>query len=155
MANLAYDIVSLPMPRYSAEKDAPELKGRLASLAMSLGERREALRLDGEVALWRSLVEQCVAVYEMQFAAYQAAIDADPDLAHQISPPSVREIGACLEGLQKCQATMAKIEQSTAIPRDTVVMVLQRIRQLITAYVPEAERQRAILSAVGKIDVKF
>lgn len=143
------------MARYSAEKDAPEKKGPIAALAMRLGERRDALRLEGDVAIWRALVEQTIAVYERQFAAYEAAIKAEPHLAYQIAPPSVREIGACLEGLQKCQATMAKIEQSTAIPRDTVVMVLQRIRQLITAYVPEAERQRAILSAVGKIDVKF
>lgn len=143
------------MAQHSLDDGQRPKKGTIAALAARLSERRDALKLENEVYIWRALVEQTIAVYERQFEAYEAAIKAEPHLAYQIAPPSVREIGACLEGLQKCQATMAKIEQSTAIPRDTVVMVLQRIRQLITAYVPEAERQRAILNAFGKIDVKF
>jgi hypothetical protein len=139
--------------RFNVEKDGLEYTTELAALCERIGQRRDPLRLDGEIVLARGLVERAVLQYEQSWQDYYQARDAGAeDLPAQ---PNSAEVRSALDLLRRYQETMLKVETAEAIPRDQVVALIQRIRTLIGAHVPDRSRQAALLQAIGKIDLKY
>jgi hypothetical protein len=141
------------MAKFNVEKDGLEYTTELAALCERIGQRRDPLRLNGEIVLARALVERSILQYEKAWQEYNEAQAAG---AEELPPrPNASEVRASLDLLRRYQETMLKVETAEAIPRDQVVALIQRIRTLIGAHVPDRTRQAALLQAIGKIDLKY
>ena len=140
---------------FDAKRDALELASPLADLATRIGQRKDALRLEGEVAILRAIVEQTIVVYTRQFAAYEAAVEANPHEAHMLAPPSTQEMINALEALRKMQDTYVKTLNRHSIPKEVVIALVHRVRHIVQQQVPDAERQQALLKTIGQIQLPY
>jgi hypothetical protein len=140
---------------FDAKKDALELASPLADLATKIGLRRESLRLDGEIALARALVEQAVSVYTRQFTAYLEACDAEPANSRDLAPPSLLEVVAAQESFRKMVDTYTRTLNAHAVPREVVVALVHRVRAIVQQQVPDTERQQQVLKQIGSINLPY
>lgn len=143
------------MPRFDVALDALESDVPLAGLATKIGLRRESLRIDGEIALGRAIVEQALLVYSRQFAAYIDACDAAPADAHNFAPPSLQEVVMAQEGLRKMVYTAHQTLNTHAIPKEAVVQLVHRVRAIVQSHVPDEGRQKALLAQIGAINLPY
>lgn len=144
------------MPNVHLEPYIADPSSPIAKRAAEIAVTHDPLELRNEIALWRALIEQRLQFYEAEILAYEASRATETGRkGRPLPPPSVKELALCLDGLRRSQEALVKVQNLGSVPRELVVALAQRIKNIVVAYCPETERQQAILKAIGSIDLPY
>lgn len=114
------------------------------------------LDLHREIEIARRMADDAVR-------RYQEAVEAWEDMergqrvfamAEGMRPPHCGEVLAALDVTSKIQAKLAAIEARDSVPVTAILEFMSQIRGLVAIYVPETDRQQALITAIQNLDIR-
>jgi len=114
------------------------------------------LSVQREIAIARRMVDEAVSRYEVAAEAWED-MDGDRRISAQmdgVKPPDSREVLAALDVCGRLQTRLSQIEARESVPIQSVLEFMSQIRGLVAQFVPDEDRQRALIGAIQRLDLR-
>ena len=102
------------------------------------------------------MVDDAVERYESAVRGWALLSDEERINAQMegVKPPNSGEVLAALDVCGRLQTRLSQIEARESVPIQSVLDFMAQIRGLVAQFVPDEDRQRALIGAIQRLDLR-